>query len=422
MADQWTDRLSDYLDDDLPADERRSLEAHLTECRDCADTMRELRAVVARAASLRSTGPATDLWPGIEARVAPPRSAAFRIAVPFAHAVGGSRSRCRSLIAAGLALMVMSGGAVWLSQFGGRATSLPPVAATAQVNPDAPAVTPVGLTNPRYDDGDSRSRRGARRRTHRSSIPETIKILEANLARQSIRRSNSRGTRSRRSGEHLSLQPSRRGAAAQARAAAPRDRAGEPERIAGDTTHVSDSTLALTLAQAAPAPPAAAAGQTDQTVPVQRGGRLTINNFAGEVVIHTWGKDSLHVVARHQSRTQGQHPSDRRRHDGQRIGLDGAGRVGRLRHHRAGVDADQGRRQFNFITIDGAQAEVSADSVRGDITIKGGTGFVTAKTIEGEIVVEGARGKVNVSSVNRESGSPTPAATSPPRASTGRSR
>ena len=57
--------------------------------------------------------------------------------------------------------------------------------------------------------------------------------------------------------------------------------------------------------------------------------------------------------------------------------------------------------QFNFITIDGAQAEVSADSVRGDITIKGGTGFVTAKSIEGEIVVEGARGKVNVSSVNQ---------------------
>jgi DUF4097 and DUF4098 domain-containing protein YvlB len=56
--------------------------------------------------------------------------------------------------------------------------------------------------------------------------------------------------------------------------------------------------------------------------------------------------------------------------------------------------------QFNFVTIDGAQAEVSADTVRGDIVIKGGTGFVTAKSIQGEISVEGARGKVNVSSVN----------------------
>jgi DUF4097 and DUF4098 domain-containing protein YvlB len=57
--------------------------------------------------------------------------------------------------------------------------------------------------------------------------------------------------------------------------------------------------------------------------------------------------------------------------------------------------------QFNFITIDGAQAEVFADSVRGDIIIKGGTGFVTAKSIEGEIIVEGARGKVNVSAINQ---------------------
>src|SRR5436305_12033739 len=60
--------------------------------------------------------------------------------------------------------------------------------------------------------------------------------------------------------------------------------------------------LAATLAQA----PAAhqETPKTDETVPVQRGSRLTINNFAGEVIIHTWDKDAVHVVARHQSRTQ----------------------------------------------------------------------------------------------------------------------
>src|SRR5947209_10735970 len=60
--------------------------------------------------------------------------------------------------------------------------------------------------------------------------------------------------------------------------------------------------LAATLAQA----PARhqETPKTDETVPVQRGGRLSINNFAGEVIIHTWDKDSVHVVARHQSRTK----------------------------------------------------------------------------------------------------------------------
>ena len=160
------------------------------------------------------------------------------------------------------------------------------------------------------------------------------------------------------------------------------------------------AALTLMLAQAAPAhqprPP-----ETDQTVPVQRGGRLTINNFAGEVIIHTWGNDSLHVVARHQSRTR-----VNIRPTAAGITVSASSSMGPA----GSVDYDitapswmpiKVEGQFNFITIDGAQAEVSADSVRGDITIKGGTGFVTAKTIEGEIVVEGARGKINVSSVNQ---------------------
>ena len=37
---------------------------------------------------------------------------------------------------------------------------------------------------------------------------------------------------------------------------------------------------------------------------------------------------------------------------------------------------------YAFVMMDGAQNEVSAETVRGDIVIKGGTGFVTAKTIE----------------------------------------
>jgi DUF4097 and DUF4098 domain-containing protein YvlB len=158
------------------------------------------------------------------------------------------------------------------------------------------------------------------------------------------------------------------------------------------------AVLALTLAQAGAHPPSPP--QTDQTVPVQRGGRLSINNFAGEVVIHTWDKDAVHVVAHHQSRTR---VNIRPTTGGIAIGATSS--MG----PQGSVDFDitapawmpiKVEGQFNFITIDGAQADVSADSVRGDITIKGGTGFVTAKSIQGEIIVEGARGKVNVSSVN----------------------
>jgi len=57
---------------------------------------------------------------------------------------------------------------------------------------------------------------------------------------------------------------------------------------------------------------------------------------------------------------------------------------------------------YAFVTVDGAQNEVFANTVRGDVTIKGGSGVVTAKSIEGEVHVERARGKVNVSSVNEK--------------------
>jgi DUF4097 and DUF4098 domain-containing protein YvlB len=157
--------------------------------------------------------------------------------------------------------------------------------------------------------------------------------------------------------------------------------------------------LAALLAQAAPGhqPPAP---QTDQTVPVQRGNRLSINNFAGEVVLHTWDKDSLHVVARHQTRTRVVI-----RTTGAAVSLSGAGAMGPA----GSIDYDitapawmpvRVEGTYNFVTIEGAQAEVSVESVRGDIAIKGGSGLVTAKSTEGAVSVEGARGKVTASSIN----------------------
>ena len=32
MSDVWTDRLSEYLDDELPPGERAALEGHLAQC------------------------------------------------------------------------------------------------------------------------------------------------------------------------------------------------------------------------------------------------------------------------------------------------------------------------------------------------------------------------------------------------------
>src|SRR3954452_5577067 len=171
MTDQWTDRLSEYLDDELAADERAACDAHLASCRECDATLRELRAVAARAASLGPTPPAADLWPGIEARLSRSVLSPLRSRVPRRISFTFTQ-----LIAAGLALMVLSGGSVWLAQFRGRNTSLPPVAAT----PLEPAVTPVALNDPRYDEAVSELQ--AALAAGRADLdPGTVKILESNL-------------------------------------------------------------------------------------------------------------------------------------------------------------------------------------------------------------------------------------------------
>jgi DUF4097 and DUF4098 domain-containing protein YvlB len=158
--------------------------------------------------------------------------------------------------------------------------------------------------------------------------------------------------------------------------------------------------VALTLAQAGV--PRQVAPLTDETVPVQRGSRLSINNFAGEVIIHTWNNDSVHVVARHQARTK-----VNIRNPGTALSISASGTMG----PQGSVDYDitapawmpiKVEGTYNFVTMDGVQGEVFANTVRGDIVIKGGTGIITAKSVEGEVQVEGARGKVNVSSVNEK--------------------
>jgi len=142
------------------------------------------------------------------------------------------------------------------------------------------------------------------------------------------------------------------------------------------------------------------APETDETVAVQKGARLVINNFAGEVVVHTWDRDSVHVTARHRTRTK---VNIRQTESG--VTISASGTMGPA----SSVDYDitapawmpvRVEGTYNFVTVEGAQAEVSAESVRGDIVVKGGAGFVTAKSIQGEIVVEGSRGRIAAQSVN----------------------
>ena len=182
--DQWTDRLSEYLDDELSPAERAQVETHLRGCAACRTVLDELRAVTVQAASLPSAPPAADLWPGIEARL--DRRAAV---TPFPARPSRRFSfTIPQLAAAAAALMLVSGGSVWLSQYGGRTTSLPPIGAVAQTpgNPppqssDGAMTASIGVVDPRYDQAikDLQQMLAAGRA---QLDPATVTILESNLA------------------------------------------------------------------------------------------------------------------------------------------------------------------------------------------------------------------------------------------------
>lgn len=115
MHEEWTDQLSDYLDGELPADERGAVEAHLGSCALCVAVLNDLKRVVARAQSVDARLPQADVWAGIADRIEAGRPAAEPgLAMPFSWR--GARRfafTLPQLAAAAALLMAVSGGIAW---------------------------------------------------------------------------------------------------------------------------------------------------------------------------------------------------------------------------------------------------------------------------------------------------------------------
>ncbi len=133
MTHPPAEQLSEFLDDALAPTERDALQVHLQDCAECAALMEELRRVVVRAQALEDRPPRQDLWPGVAAAIgaAPAGRRRFAFSVP-------------QLLAAGIALAVLSGGAVALALRGGPAPR--PTASLARVVDSSTRVVPVATT------------------------------------------------------------------------------------------------------------------------------------------------------------------------------------------------------------------------------------------------------------------------------------
>jgi anti-sigma factor RsiW len=196
--EEWTAKLSEFLDDELTPEERYAVESHLQGCAACTAVLDELKQVVSRARLVAPRPPQADLWPGIAekleseaapAAIIPMRSrAAWRVTFTLPQ-----------LAAASLLIAAMSGGLVWslrsradtrsaeasrsidTDRSAEASRSTDPAAAQLEREALAErAVVPVGLADAQYDAAVSDLERALK--DGRGKLdPTTITIVEHNL-------------------------------------------------------------------------------------------------------------------------------------------------------------------------------------------------------------------------------------------------
>ena len=130
MTHPPSEQLSGFLEDELSPQTRSEVTAHLEACAECSALLGELRRVLSRARALDDHPPRADLWPGVAAAIG---------ATPARRRPSFSWPR---LIAAGIALVVLSGGAVaLLLDRGASFAGAPPIPGGSTVVPAAASST-----------------------------------------------------------------------------------------------------------------------------------------------------------------------------------------------------------------------------------------------------------------------------------------
>jgi DUF4097 and DUF4098 domain-containing protein YvlB len=140
--------------------------------------------------------------------------------------------------------------------------------------------------------------------------------------------------------------------------------------------------------------------RTNQEVPVTKGTRLVLTNNAGEVVVRSWDRDAVKVEATH---------SDRESVDVQTA--DQTMRIRSRSQHGPGGLIDYRLTVPRWMpvnlsgsyleaAIEGTTAEVTVETVHGNVRVVGGSGAVSVRSVMGTINVDKASGRVQATTVN----------------------
>ena len=114
IHDDWTPRLSEYLDGELSAQEQQALESHVEGCESCRNSLRELSSVVTRlrdsAAEPSVENEVAAMWPHVAASL-PERASHHAVRSRTSPSVWPAR-----LVAAGLLVTIGFAGGAWFGR------------------------------------------------------------------------------------------------------------------------------------------------------------------------------------------------------------------------------------------------------------------------------------------------------------------
>jgi DUF4097 and DUF4098 domain-containing protein YvlB len=162
--------------------------------------------------------------------------------------------------------------------------------------------------------------------------------------------------------------------------------------------------LILTLAGALwAALPQQQSFDTDTTIAVPAGTRLSLENVGGEVTIRGWDRNQVRIQASHSSRTT---VGIRLSESVLRLSPRSArsmGNMGGVVDYVLTVPASMNIElggMFADVIIEGTRGEIKVNTVEGNISVKGGGGSLELATVNGKITVDGATGRLNLRAVS----------------------
>jgi DUF4097 and DUF4098 domain-containing protein YvlB len=140
--------------------------------------------------------------------------------------------------------------------------------------------------------------------------------------------------------------------------------------------------------------------QIDSTIPAERGQRLEVSSYAGDVTVRAWSRSAVRVEADPQGRTRVEIDRSPGSIGIRTVGHRGAPRmVDLLITAPAWMPLDLSGVNTN-VTVVGARGPISVETVQGDVDVEGGDGLVTLQSVQGSVALKGAKGRLEVHSVN----------------------